>query len=120
MSNVGLDGFMKRALICAVGACLLAGFAVAQTPAPDSASTTPSRDTVKGAKAAGYEVKISKSGTARYCKSEALVGTHFPTKSCINEEQLLQVLAKAQEERAGKNELSTPPSNTGDSRQLTR
>ena len=78
---------------------MLAGFAVAQTPAPDSTSTAPSPDTLKGAKAAGYQVKIGKNGTARYCKSEALVGTHFPTQTCINEEQLLQVLAKAQEER---------------------
>jgi hypothetical protein len=43
--------------------------------------------------------QIRKNGNARFLQSEPLVGKHFPTETCINEEQFLRLQETAQQER---------------------
>jgi len=119
--NFDSHGFWGRILVLALTSCALIEQAGAQASAPASvvptaqqstsnspstpasaSDTHPSQETLKAAHAAGYQVKIGKKGNSRFCKSESLVGTHFPTENCINEEQFLQIQATAQEERKSK------------------
>jgi len=62
----------------------------AASPAP-AAPTAPSADTLKKARMAGYHPE-TKNGTTMYCQETANIGTRFPTKKCLNEQQLNGVL----------------------------
>ena len=60
-------------------------------PAASPAPTTPSADTLKKARLAGYRPE-TKHGTTMYCQETANIGTRFPTKKCIDESQLKSVM----------------------------
>ena len=60
------------------------------SPAP-AAPAGPSADTLKKARVAGYHPE-TKNGTTMYCQETANIGTRFPTKKCIDEQQLKGVL----------------------------
>ena len=60
--------------------------APAASPAP-TAPTGPSADTLKKARMAGYRPE-TKNGTTMFCQETANLGTRFPTKKCLNEQQL--------------------------------
>jgi hypothetical protein len=66
-------------------------------PAPANTSGV-SPETLKAARAAGYQVKTSK-GVSRFCRSESEIGQRIPKETCINEDQLAQVLRTSQEQR---------------------
>ncbi len=69
----------------------------AAAPAPE-ASKTPSPETVKKARQAGYRAKLKRGATV-FCKEQVEIGTHFSTESCINEEQLALVLDREEAQR---------------------
>ncbi len=71
----------------------------ATTPA-DAKPASPSPDTLKKARSAGYRTKV-KSGQTVFCKTEAEIGSHFSEEKCIGETQLLMVLDRAQQQRDG-------------------
>jgi hypothetical protein len=58
----------------------------AASPAP-AAPAGPSAETLKKARMAGYRPE-TKNGTTMYCQETANLGTRFPTKKCLNEQQL--------------------------------
>src|SRR5579859_3630876 len=60
-------------------------------PAASTAPASPSADTLKKARMAGYRPE-TKNGVTRYCQETANIGTRFPTKKCIDEQQLKGVL----------------------------
>lgn len=62
----------------------------ADSPAP-AAPTDPSAETLKKARMAGYHPETKK-GITVYCQETANLGTRFPTKKCLNEQQLNGVL----------------------------
>ena len=64
--------------------------APAASPAP-AAPATPSAETLKKARMAGYRPE-TKNGATMYCQETANIGTRFPTKKCINEQQLNGVI----------------------------
>ena len=74
------------------------------SPAPSAAAAapvvaTPSPDVLKRAKLAGYRIKKLRDGTTAFCKQESHVGTRFSTTSCIDENQLEELLLRAQSQR---------------------
>jgi hypothetical protein len=58
----------------------------------------PSADTLKKARGAGYHTKIHH-GEVYYCKDVVETGTRFKTESCLDENQLAQVLERQQIQR---------------------
>jgi hypothetical protein len=58
----------------------------------------PSADILRSARNAGFKIKIA-NGTTHFCKTEAPVGTHFASESCMNEEQVTLFLSRAQAQR---------------------
>jgi hypothetical protein len=74
--------------------------AVGDPPAPAKAFKVP----------AGWRVKISDDGEARYCRKAALTGSRFAKEECLSLEQLKQRLALEEEsaEDLPKPELSVP------------
>jgi hypothetical protein len=58
----------------------------AASPAP-AAPAGPSAETLKKARMAGYHPETKK-GVTMYCQETANIGTRFPTKKCLNEQQL--------------------------------
>jgi hypothetical protein len=58
----------------------------------------PSADTLKKARGAGYHTKIHR-GEVFYCKDVVQTGTRFKTESCLDENQLAQVLERQQAQR---------------------
>ena len=58
----------------------------AASPAP-AAPAGPSAETLKKARMAGYHPE-TKQGVTMYCQETANIGTRFPTKKCLNEQQL--------------------------------
>jgi hypothetical protein len=62
----------------------------AASPAPASPAG-PSADTLKKARMAGYHPETKK-GITMYCQETANIGTRFPTKKCLDEQQLKGVL----------------------------
>src|ERR1700678_2795544 len=67
----------------------------AQTTASDSASTKPSDATIKLAKSMGLHAEVHK-GATQYCWEDANLGTRFPTKKCVGEDQLSNLVAQRQ------------------------
>jgi hypothetical protein len=72
----------------------------------------PSPDVLKRAKLAGYRVKKLRDGTTAFCKQESHVGTRFSTDSCIDENQLEELLLRAQSQRDSMNNRVGTQSNT--------
>jgi hypothetical protein len=72
----------------------------------------PSPDVLKRAKLAGYRVKKLRDGTTAFCKQESHVGTRFSTSSCIDENQLEELLLRAQSQRDSMNNRVGTQSNT--------
>ena len=72
----------------------------------------PSPDVLKRAKLAGYRVKKLRDGTTAFCKQESHVGTRFSTNSCIDENQLEELLLRAQSQRDSMNNRVGTQSNT--------
>jgi hypothetical protein len=62
----------------------------AASPAP-AAPAGPSAETLMKARMAGYHPETKK-GTTLYCQETANIGTRFPTKKCLDEQQLNGVL----------------------------
>jgi hypothetical protein len=62
----------------------------AASPAP-AAPATPSADTIKKARVAGYRPE-TRNGTTMFCQETANIGTRFSTKKCLDEQQLKGVL----------------------------
>jgi hypothetical protein len=60
-------------------------------PATSPAPAAPSADTLKKARMAGYHPE-TKNGVTKYCQETANIGTRFPTKKCLDEQQLGGVL----------------------------
>lgn len=67
----------------------------AQTTASDSASAKPSDATLKLAKSMGLHAEVHK-GATQYCWEDANLGTRFPTKKCVGEDQLTDLVAQRQ------------------------
>ena len=61
------------------------------TSPPPAAPAGPSADTIKKARLAGFRPE-SRDGKTMFCQETANLGTRFPTKKCINEQQLQGVL----------------------------
>jgi len=90
-----------------------------QTPSPTPSTVAaapvvaaPSPDVLKRAKLAGYRVKKLRDGTTAFCKQESHVGTRFSTNSCIDENQLEELLLRAQSQRDSMNNRVGTQSNT--------
>ena len=64
--------------------------APAASPEP-VAPAGPSADTLKKARMAGYRPE-TRNGSTMFCQETANLGTRFPTKKCLNEQQLNGVL----------------------------
>jgi hypothetical protein len=82
-----------------------------QTAASSSAKLQnigPSADILRSARNAGFKIKKI-NGTVGFCKSEAPVGTHFESESCISEQQLSLLLERAQGQRDGLQHMVGPP-----------
>jgi hypothetical protein len=82
-----------------------------QTAASSSAKLQnigPSADILRSARNAGFKIKKT-NGTVGFCKSEAPVGTHFVSESCIGEQQLSLLLERAQGQRDGLQHMVGPP-----------
>jgi hypothetical protein len=62
----------------------------AASPTP-AAPAGPSAETIKKARMAGYHPETKK-GITLYCLETANIGTRFPTKKCLDEQQLNGVL----------------------------
>lgn len=60
------------------------------SPTP-AAPTGPSADTLKKARLAGYHPE-TRNGTTMFCQVTADLGTRFPTKKCLDEQQLKSVV----------------------------
>ena len=58
----------------------------------------PSADILRSARNAGFKIKIA-NGTTHFCKTEAPIGTHFVSESCMNEQQVTLWLSRAQLQR---------------------
>ena len=69
--------------------------AAAQSTASDSASGKPSDETVKKAKSMGLHAEVRKGATV-YCWEDSSVGSRFPTKKCVNENQLDDIVQQRQ------------------------
>ena len=70
-------------------------------PVPLSTSSVkagPSADLLKGARRAGYKIKAVKGATI-FCKSQASLGSRFETESCIDQAQVSEILARAEDQR---------------------
>jgi hypothetical protein len=61
------------------------------TSPPPASPAGPSADTLKKARVAGYRPE-TKNGITMYCQETANIGTRFPTKKCLDEQQLKGVL----------------------------
>jgi len=72
--------------------------AVPATAAPKAADDVPSAAVLKKARAAGYHTRI-KRGNVVYCKTETVLGSHFTSESCIDEDQLEATLLHSQAQR---------------------
>ena len=59
--------------------------------AAPAAPAGPSADTLKKARMAGYHPETKK-GVTLYCQETANIGTRFPTKKCLDENQLMSVM----------------------------
>ena len=78
----------------------------AATPATTAAAAkkaadtpdVPSADTLKKARTAGYHTKVHR-GEVYYCKDIVQTGTRFKTETCLDENQLAQVLERQQAQR---------------------
>jgi len=70
---------------------------------------TPSADTLKKAREAGYHTKV-RHGTVYFCKEEATLGTRFTEEHCMNEEQFDVTLERvqAQRDQIQNNRIGTP------------
>jgi hypothetical protein len=66
-----------------------------QTTASDSAPAKPSDATVKKAKSMGLHAEVH-NGATQYCWEDANLGTRFPTKKCVGEDQLNDLVAQRQ------------------------
>jgi hypothetical protein len=66
-----------------------------QTTASESAAAKPSDATVKLAKSMGLHPEVRK-GVTQYCWEDANLGTRFPTKKCVGEDQLTDLVAQRQ------------------------
>jgi hypothetical protein len=83
----------------------------AATAAPKAADDVPSPAVLKKARMAGYYTKV-RHGNVVYCKSEAVIGTHFESENCINEDQLEQTLLSTQAQRDSlQHTIGTPSRN---------
>jgi len=58
----------------------------------------PSADILRSARNAGFKIKIA-NGTTHFCKTEAPIGTHFVSESCMNEQQVTLFLSRARDQR---------------------
>ena len=67
----------------------------AQTTASDSESAKPSDATIKKAKSMGLHAEVH-NGATQYCWEDANLGTRFPTKKCVGEDQLNTLVAQRQ------------------------
>ena len=67
----------------------------AQTTTSDSAPAKPSDATIKMAKSMGLHAEVRK-GVTQYCWEDANLGTRFPTKKCVGEDQLSDLVAQRQ------------------------
>ena len=70
----------------------------AKKPAAADTPDVPSADTIKKARGAGYHTKVRR-GVVYYCKDVVQTGTRFKTESCLDENQLAQVLERQQAQR---------------------
>ena len=64
--------------------------APAAAPA-QAAPAGPSADTIKKARLAGYRPE-TRNGTTMFCQETANLGTRFPTKKCLDEQQIRSVV----------------------------
>jgi hypothetical protein len=58
----------------------------------------PSSDILRSARNAGFKIKIA-NGKTHFCKTEAPIGSHFVSESCMNEQQVTLFLSRAQDQR---------------------
>jgi hypothetical protein len=68
--------------------------------AADSGADAAHRDLEKNARTMGYKAKKDSSGETKWCKTEAHIGTHFETTSCISEDRMfaqVQEMLKTQD-----------------------
>jgi hypothetical protein len=82
--------------------------APATSPAPASPGT-PSADTIKKARVAGYRPE-TKNGKTLFCQETANIGTRFATKKCLDEQQIAAVFDA---QRETKDNLNKPFACTG-------
>ena len=66
--------------------------------ATPTAPAGPSAETLKKARLAGYHPETRK-GITLYCQETANLGTRFPTKKCVDEQQLLGVVDMQNQQR---------------------
>jgi hypothetical protein len=58
----------------------------------------PSADILRSARNAGFKIKIA-DGKTHFCKTQAPIGSHFVSESCMNEQQVTLFLSRAQGQR---------------------
>jgi|HubBroStandDraft_5_1064220.scaffolds.fasta_scaffold109275_2 hypothetical protein len=58
----------------------------------------PSADILRSARNAGFKIKVV-DGKTHFCKTEAPIGSRFPSESCMNEQQVTLWLDRAQDQR---------------------
>jgi hypothetical protein len=58
----------------------------------------PSADILRSARNAGFKIKIAE-GKTHFCKTQAPIGSHFVSESCMNEQQVTLFLSRAQGQR---------------------
>jgi hypothetical protein len=61
------------------------------TSPPPATPAAPSADTIKKVRMAGYHPE-TKNGKTLFCQETANLGTRFPTKKCLDEQQIAGVL----------------------------
>jgi hypothetical protein len=72
--------------------------ATASSTAASNSAATPSADTLKQARKAGYYTKV-RAGQTFFCKKDATIGTRLATEKCFDEDQLATQLELNQAQR---------------------
>jgi hypothetical protein len=72
--------------------------AASSTTNASTTPATPSTDTLKKARKAGYYTRVRK-GQTFFCKKAPQLGTRFESENCISEEQLAMTLEREEAQR---------------------
>ncbi|MGH8137529.1 MAG: hypothetical protein ACREVV_04945 [Steroidobacteraceae bacterium] len=70
----------------------------AQAPAADKAPSAPSAEMLSRANAVGLRPEVRK-GVTVYCRKDADLGTRFPTKKCVDENGLEDMVLRLERQK---------------------